>query len=104
MRRLFLALVLVGVGWALGRSDRQGETRATPARVGDVRQVRRVVVTCPDGTDRKTYELSVIRNRVGDEWCPVGPANSDKRPAWLIHLSTDNGSETDVRLYAVAAD
>ena len=103
MRRLLLALLLVGVGWALGRSDR-GEERAKPALTGDVRDVRRVVVTCPDGTDRRTYELSVIRNRVGDTWRPVGPANADKKPAWLIRLYTGAETDADVRLYAVATD
>jgi hypothetical protein len=103
MRRLLLALLLLGLGWALGRSD-WGE-RTKPVRVGDVRDVRRVVVTCPDGTDRRTYELSVIRNRVGDAWRPVGPANGDQKPTWLIRLYTGAAeSDADVRLYAVTAD
>lgn len=101
MRRLLLALLLVGVGWTLGRSDR--EERAKPSRACDIRDVRRVVITCPDGSDRRTYELSVIRNRVGDAWRPVGPANGDQKPTWLIRLYTGEAeSDADVRLYAVA--
>jgi hypothetical protein len=102
MRRLLLALLLVGVGWVLGRSAREAAARTKPARAAGIQDVRRVVVTCPDGADRKTHELSVIRNRVGDEWRPVGPANGDGKPAWVIRLYTGDESDADARLYAVA--